>query len=249
MSAVAYLVVANPSSKNNLGTLIRCAAAFGVEEVVVVGAPKWSTHGAHGSHKHVKYRWFGDWESAATFLRLERGCDLCGIVQASFSISDRPAASSSGKTVVAAMTDSKMPPSASPSTAATIANATPSTAATIASTTPSTAATTASTAPSTAATTANSRQNDERSEQRSEERSEERSGEAGEIRRGGVGVGVGTAGTAAAAAAAVGCDYSYDSLAVRDRPFRRSTAFLVGHRNRLEANALDVCDFLVHVEQ
>lgn len=51
MSAVAYLVVANPSSKNNLGTLIRCAAAFGVEEVVVVGAPKWSTHGAHGSHK------------------------------------------------------------------------------------------------------------------------------------------------------------------------------------------------------
>ncbi|CAN0526963.1 unnamed protein product, partial [Scytosiphon promiscuus] len=51
MSAVAYLVVANPSSKNNLGTLIRCAAAFGVEEVVVVGASKWSTHGAHGSHK------------------------------------------------------------------------------------------------------------------------------------------------------------------------------------------------------
>lgn len=53
MGAVAYLVVANPSSKNNLGTLIRCAAAFGVEEVVVVGASKWSTHGAHGSHKVI----------------------------------------------------------------------------------------------------------------------------------------------------------------------------------------------------
>ena len=51
MSSVAYLVAANPSRKNNLGTLIRCASAFRVEEVVVVGASKWSTHGAHGSHK------------------------------------------------------------------------------------------------------------------------------------------------------------------------------------------------------
>ena len=51
MAAVAYLVVANPSAKNNLGTLIRCAAAFAVEEVIVVGASKWSTHGAHGSNK------------------------------------------------------------------------------------------------------------------------------------------------------------------------------------------------------
>lgn len=47
----AYIVVANPSSKNNLGTIIRCAAAFSVEEVIVVGAAKWSTHGAHGSNK------------------------------------------------------------------------------------------------------------------------------------------------------------------------------------------------------
>lgn len=51
MAAIAYLVVANPSAKNNLGTLIRCAAAFSVEEVVVVGSSKWSTHGAHGSNK------------------------------------------------------------------------------------------------------------------------------------------------------------------------------------------------------
>lgn len=51
MTVEAYLVVANPSSKNNLGTLIRCAAAFAVEEVIVVGAAKWSTHGAHGSNK------------------------------------------------------------------------------------------------------------------------------------------------------------------------------------------------------
>ncbi|CAM9705021.1 unnamed protein product [Sphacelaria rigidula] len=39
------------------------------------------------------------------------------------------------------------------------------------------------------------------------------------------------------------------STAVRRRPFRRSTAFLVGHRNRLEGPALEVCDFLVHVDQ
>lgn len=39
------------------------------------------------------------------------------------------------------------------------------------------------------------------------------------------------------------------STAVRHRPFRRSTAFFVGHRNRLADDALDVCDFFVHVEQ
>lgn len=50
-TTVAYLVLTNPSSKNNLGTLIRCAAAFAVEEVIVVGASAWSTHGAHGSNK------------------------------------------------------------------------------------------------------------------------------------------------------------------------------------------------------
>lgn len=39
------------------------------------------------------------------------------------------------------------------------------------------------------------------------------------------------------------------STAVHRRPFRRSTAFVVGHRNRLENEALGVCDYLVHVEQ
>ena len=71
-----------------------------------------------------------------------------------------------------------------------------------------------------------------------QEQSEERSGKARERRR----VDVGTS----------ECEYSsecFTSTAIRDRPFRRSTAFLVGHRNRLEAKALSVCDFLVHVEQ
>lgn len=39
------------------------------------------------------------------------------------------------------------------------------------------------------------------------------------------------------------------SVAVRHRPFRRSTAFFVGHHNRLGNEALELCDFLVHVEQ
>lgn len=48
-----YLVVSNPSSKNNLGNVIRCAAAFAVSELIVVGFDKWGTHGAHGSHKVI----------------------------------------------------------------------------------------------------------------------------------------------------------------------------------------------------
>lgn len=68
MAAVAYLVLENPSARNNLGTLIRCAAAFAVEEVVVVGASKWSTHGAHGSHKVCALRTIGT-DSAVVPLR------------------------------------------------------------------------------------------------------------------------------------------------------------------------------------
>lgn len=51
-----YLVLSNPvGKKTNLGNLIRCAAAFAVQEVIVVGARRWSTHGAHGSHKVLVY--------------------------------------------------------------------------------------------------------------------------------------------------------------------------------------------------
>eukprot|EP00904_Undaria_pinnatifida_P014106 jgi/Undpi1/9826/HiC_scaffold_27.g12280.m1 len=200
MGAVAYLVVANPSSRNNLGTLIRCAAAFGVEEVVVVGESKWSTHGAHGSHKHVKYRCFGDWESAATFLRLEAGCDLSVVGMAVEHDAEKR---SQERSEESSEEDQKREDEERPEE--------------------------------------RSGDNQERVEEisgKDQEQSEERSGKARERRR----VDVGTS----------ECEYSsecFTSTAIRDRPFRRSTAFLVGHRNRLEAKALSVCDFLVHVEQ
>ncbi|CAM9225885.1 unnamed protein product [Choristocarpus tenellus] len=87
-----YLALSNPSTRNNLGNLIRCAAAFAVEEICVVGANKWSTHGAHGAHKHVRYTTFHDWTSAGAYLRGQKGCDLCGIVSPPPRAPLRPAA-------------------------------------------------------------------------------------------------------------------------------------------------------------
>ncbi|CAM9929285.1 unnamed protein product [Discosporangium mesarthrocarpum] len=159
---VVYLAIANPSVRNNLGTLIRCAAAFAVKEVVVVGVSKFSTHGAHGSQKHVQCVHFHDWATAAAYLRGDRRCHICGIGPP--PLPETPDA------------DGDM---------------------------------------------------------------ERKSCEA-ELGSAGVGLegirdSIGT--------------HTLLSMAVHLRPFRGSTAFLVGHNNTLEQDALGLCDYLVHVQQ
>ena len=41
-----YLIIANVSKKKNIGNIVRSAAAFGVEEIIVVGQPKFTTFGS-----------------------------------------------------------------------------------------------------------------------------------------------------------------------------------------------------------
>ncbi|CAM9208814.1 unnamed protein product [Ectocarpus sp. 4 AP-2014] len=234
MSAVAYLVLANPSSKNNLGTLIRCGAAFAVEEVIVVGAFKWSTHGAHGSHKHLRYRCFDDWETAATFLRDEKGCDLCGVLNQSqipLGCEPPPAAPPRGR----------VGPGSAPESATAATNfpaqgeSEPGVDSSSASLPLAKIATDEQGAGSAASELSeegllrSSSSLSPSSSSQEEERVPEERLRGGSNKKDRPTV--------------------LASTAVRRRPFRRSTAFLVGHGNRLDHEALDVCDFFVHVEQ
>ena len=145
----------------------------------------------------MSYRWFGDWASAANFLRTDRGCDLCGIVPSNkhpAPTADSPVALDvSGGGGIARPNYGRV-------ASTELAAAAP-----------------AGKMESEHASTSGA------------------SSGAARQQRFGDGCPEGRA--------------SWNSIAVRRRPFRRSTAFLVGHRNRLDDEALEHCDFLVHVKQ
>lgn len=73
-----YLIVTNISKKQNVGTIVRSASAFGFKEVIVVGSPKINLFGSHGSDKHIPFRHFGSLSEARAFLH-ERGVSICGV--------------------------------------------------------------------------------------------------------------------------------------------------------------------------
>ncbi len=74
-----YVIVSHLSKKANVGTLLRCASAFGVREVLVAGNRRQlQTFGAQGTQRHVCLRYFDSLEAAAAYARA-RGCSVCGI--------------------------------------------------------------------------------------------------------------------------------------------------------------------------
>lgn len=153
--------------------------------------------------QHVKYRCFDDWLSAAAFLRLEKNCELCGIVRPPTAETQLnvPLSTVAPETSVA-----KTRPEG---TSADYGAACCHDATTSVGGTPAAYGTSSGAA--------------------------RMSSEILSIGHGVESVGKG--------------DRDHRSIAVRHRPFRRNTAFVVGHRNRLEDRALAVCDFLVHIEQ
>eukprot|EP00439_Symbiodinium_sp_Y106_P048196 s1551_g6.t1 len=74
----SFLLVYNVSKKQNFGTLLRSACAFGVSEVLVVGAKKLSTFGNQGTSAHANVRHFDTLQAAKDDLR-SRGARICGI--------------------------------------------------------------------------------------------------------------------------------------------------------------------------
>jgi tRNA G18 (ribose-2'-O)-methylase SpoU len=49
-----FLLLRNDRKSNTLGTVLRCASAFGIRRVVAVGYAKCNVAGSHGAAKNVE---------------------------------------------------------------------------------------------------------------------------------------------------------------------------------------------------
>ncbi len=81
ITKMGFMMVAIEVAKKHasIGTLLRCACAFGAKEIIVVGWSVYSTYGAHGAQKHLPIRHFYTWMEALHYIKIERGCDVVGI--------------------------------------------------------------------------------------------------------------------------------------------------------------------------
>ncbi|CAI5734145.1 unnamed protein product [Hyaloperonospora brassicae] len=78
MTVELYVVLSNKSGRQNLGTYLRTASAFGTTQVVVVGAERFGTHGAHRAQKYVDVVNFYDFAEAREYLKARR-CTIFGL--------------------------------------------------------------------------------------------------------------------------------------------------------------------------
>ena len=76
-SRECFLLFHSISKKNNIGTMLRTAAAFGVKEALVAGGC-FSVFGAKGAERHVPVREFERLADAASWVKA-RGARLVGI--------------------------------------------------------------------------------------------------------------------------------------------------------------------------
>ncbi len=73
-----YLLLCNVGKKQNFGTLIRSACAFGVSAILVVGAKKLATFGSQGTALHANFVYLESIEEAISWLAAN-GAKLVGI--------------------------------------------------------------------------------------------------------------------------------------------------------------------------
>ncbi|RLN54864.1 hypothetical protein BBJ29_002463 [Phytophthora kernoviae] len=73
-----YVVLSNKSGRQNLGTYLRTASAFGTTQVLVVGSERFGTHGAHRAQKYVDVVHFYDFEAAREYLKAKH-CIIYGL--------------------------------------------------------------------------------------------------------------------------------------------------------------------------
>ena len=71
---VPYILIENLSRSINYGTLLRCCVAYGMKQIIVVGYDKCSTHGSHGSSKHIQLIAFPTHDEAIHYIRHTLGC-------------------------------------------------------------------------------------------------------------------------------------------------------------------------------
>ncbi|CAH0480439.1 unnamed protein product [Peronospora belbahrii] len=77
-SVELYVVLSNRSGRQNLGTYLRTASAFGATQVVVVGSKRFGTHGAHRAQKYVDVVQCYEFADARAFLK-SKGCTIFGL--------------------------------------------------------------------------------------------------------------------------------------------------------------------------
>jgi hypothetical protein len=75
---MSWILAVETTRHKNVGTLLRCASAFGARCVVIVGSPQYSTHGAHGAQTHVEVVHFYYWRECLDFCG-QMGCTVYGI--------------------------------------------------------------------------------------------------------------------------------------------------------------------------
>lgn len=74
-----FVILHSVSKKHNIGTIARCATAFGVKELCLVGSRQYNTFGSHGSCDYVNFRHFGSLQACCTYLKEAEGCRIIGI--------------------------------------------------------------------------------------------------------------------------------------------------------------------------
>jgi len=79
----SFYVAIETYRRKSIGTLIRCAAAFGAKAIIVVGSLKYSTHGAHGAQKHLPIIHFFYWSECKKYA-YENGYAVVGISSSHF---------------------------------------------------------------------------------------------------------------------------------------------------------------------
>jgi hypothetical protein len=72
------IVAVETNRRTNIGTILRCAVAFGADAMVIIGSKKYSTHGAHGAQSHVTILHFYDWFSFRDYAKLN-GFTIYGV--------------------------------------------------------------------------------------------------------------------------------------------------------------------------
>lgn len=63
------MLISNPTKSNHLGTILRCAAAFDVHQVLLVGFDKFNSQGSFGSHSFLDMVAFHSWDSVVEYLK------------------------------------------------------------------------------------------------------------------------------------------------------------------------------------
>eukprot|EP00386_Alphamonas_edax_P001230 GDKI01003588.1.p1 GENE.GDKI01003588.1~~GDKI01003588.1.p1 ORF type:complete len:245 (+),score=57.77 GDKI01003588.1:84-818(+) len=76
----SYLLINNIGKRQNWGSLLRSATAFGVTEVIVVGEKKLATFGNQGTVSHIKFRRFDKLDEAVQWCHNKQPfVHVCGI--------------------------------------------------------------------------------------------------------------------------------------------------------------------------